>query len=171
MQFKNDILVLDFEGRGVDLLLQVGAILLDKKTLEEKANFCSYIHADLHGRESGRSGITQEMLIDAPSQKEVGEMLLEKFGTDVMLASWVANLDMAYLDILMKAAGLSLWKTYDYHVLDIWPAAYIYLVKQGYAGGLRSEEIFQYFGAKPRTFHDALGDCRIAADILRKIVS
>jgi len=35
---------------------------------------------------------------------------------------------------------------------------------------MRSEEIFQEFGAKPRGLHDALEDCRIAADVLRKIV-
>ncbi len=169
MHFPKDILVLDFEGRGLELLTQVGAVLLDKDTLEEKESFSSYIYADVGDRAGGRANITQAMVDGAPSQEEVGKMLLEKFGTDVLLASWVANMDMGYLDILMKAAGRSTWKTYDYHVFDIWPAAYLYLLKKGYTGGLGSEEMFRAFGAQSRNAHDALEDCRIAAEVLRKI--
>jgi DNA polymerase III epsilon subunit-like protein len=32
------------------------------------------------------------------------------------------------------------------------------------------EEIFQAFGIKPRGLHNALEDCRIAAEVLRKVV-
>lgn len=96
-------------------------------------------------------------------------MIAEKFGTDILIACWVANLDMSHWKKIITAAGLDVLK-YDYHVLDLWPAAYTYLVKKGYTGGMRSEEIFQEFGASPRGLHDALEDCRIAADVLRKLV-
>ena len=163
--------MLDFEGRYEPT--QIGAVLLDKETLEEKGNFSSYIYADLKGRVGLKSGITQEMLVGAPSQAEVGKMLFEKFGTDYLIGSWVANLDTRHFVTLLTAAGHGpdIWKEFDYHVLDIWPTAYIYLLKQGYEGGMNSEAIFQEFGAKPRGLHDALEDCRIAADVLRKIVA
>ncbi|OHB24937.1 MAG: hypothetical protein A2542_01540 [Parcubacteria group bacterium RIFOXYD2_FULL_52_8] len=176
MRFHKDILVIDFEG--TDTPAAVGAILLDKETLEEKDSFKSLIQSDLQGKTI--SGITQEMLVGAPSQGEVGRMIYEKFGTDVFLASWVANGDMTNFVRLMTAAGIDCFKQkstgidafkgYDYHIIDIWPAAYIYMLKQGYEGSIRSEAIFQYFGAKPRGIHDPLEDCRIAAEVLRKIV-
>lgn len=170
MKFIKDILVIDFEGGGEPEHepVQIGAVLLDKDSLAEKDSFSTYIYANLQKKADSLSGITQKMLEGAPTQAEAGKMIFEKFGTDIFIGSWVANFDLICFKKIITAAGLK-WEQYDYHVLDIWPAAYIYLLKQGYAGGIRSEEIFQFFGAKPRGLHDALEDCRIAADVLRKI--
>ncbi len=167
MKFAKNILFIDFEGKTEPV--QIGAVLLDKETLNEIDNFSSYIFADLRGEVKAKSGISQETLKGAPTQAEVGRMIFERFGTDILIGSWVATLDISHFKKIINAAGIG-WEQYDYHVLDIWPAAYIYLLKQGYNGGIGSEEIFQAFGAKPRGFHNALEDCRIAADVLRKIV-
>lgn len=167
MKFAKDILIIDFEGLVEPV--QIGAILLDKETLLEKDSFKSYISADLKGEVKAVSGISQETLEGAPTQTEVGKMVFKKFGTDVFIGSWVADADMTNFKKIISAAGIDI-KMYDYHILDIWPAAYIYLLKNGYSGGIRSEEIFQTFGATPRGLHDALEDCRIAADVLRKLV-
>ncbi|MDB5266586.1 MAG: hypothetical protein JWN89_401 [Parcubacteria group bacterium] len=166
MKFPKDILVIDFEGMRAPK--QIGAILLDKDTLAEKDSFVSYIHANLQGRSSVKSGITQEMLNGAPSQAEVGQEFFERFGSNVIIASFVAELDMKHLRTLTASRNGE--EQYDYHVLDIWPIAYTHLLKTGYQGGMNSEDIFQAFGAKPRGSHDALEDCRIAADVLRKCV-
>lgn len=167
MKCPKDILIIDFEG--LDEPVQIGAVLLDKETLEEKDNFSNYIWTDLKGEVKVASGISQETLKGAPSQAETGKMVFEKFGTQIMIGSWVANSDMKNFEKIITAAGLDI-KQYDYHVLDIWPVAYIHLLKQGYEGSIRSEEIFQQFGAQPRRLHNALEDCRITADVLRKIV-
>lgn len=167
MKFSKDILLIDFEGLAEPV--QIGAVLLDRKTLEEKDSFITYIWTDLQGEIKAASGISQETLKGAPTQAEVGRMIFEKFGTDVLIGSWVARADNKNFEKIINAAGLDP-KLYDYHILDIWPAAYIYLLKKGYDGSIRSEEIFKEFGAKPRGLHDALWDCRIAADVLRKIV-
>ena len=167
MKFAKDILLIDFEG--FDEPIQLGAILLDKDTLAEKSSFISYIHADLKGEDKIITGITQEMLDPAPTQAQVGRMLFDKFGTDVLIACWVSNLDMAHFKKIMTAADMDIRK-YDYHVLDIWPIAYAHLVKKGYTGSMRSEEMFHQFGAAPRGLHDGLEDCRLEADILRKII-
>jgi DNA polymerase III epsilon subunit-like protein len=175
MKFPKDILIIDFEG--VKNPLQLGAILLDKETLEEKDSFVSYIYADMEGFVSPTSGINQEMVNMAPKQEEVGKMIYEKFGTDIFIASWVQNLDITHFTQLVSAAGIDFiggrtdFKKYDFHILDIWPAAYIHALKKGYMGSITSEEMFQYFGAKPRGLHNALEDCRITADVLRKIVN
>lgn len=166
MKFIKDILLIDFEGRYDPT--QVGVVLLDKNTLEEKDNYSSYIFTDLKGRIGTKSGITQEMLNGAPSQAEVGKDIVERFGMNYLIGSWVANLDTRHFITIMSAAGYA-WEQFDYHVFDIWPAAYLHLIKQGYEGSISSEDIFQEFGAKPRGLHDALDDCRIAADVLRRI--
>ena len=168
MRFIKDILIIDFEGKREPI--QIGALLLDKDTLAEKDSFCSYIYADLKekDRSKSKSSITQDMLKGAPSQSEVGREFFEKFGTNILIGSWVDTLDIMHFKKIIDAAGIT-WDQYDYHILDIWPAAYIYLLKQGYEGGISSEEMFQFFGAKPRGRHNALEDCKITADILRKI--
>lgn len=175
MTFPKDILIIDFEGQKHPV--QIGAILLDKETLEEKDSFVSYIYTDLEGLIVKKSGITQEMINDAPKPAEIGKMVYKKFGSDIFLASFVQNLDITHFRNIMATAGIDFieaptdFKKYDFHILDIWPAAYIHALKNGYVGGTGSEELFQYFGAKPRGLHDALEDCRITADVLRKIVS
>ena len=167
MKFPKDILLIDFEG--FKFPKQIGAVLLDKNTLEEKDFYSSYIYGDMGSEKSLKSGITQEMLNGAPTQAQVGKIIFDKFGTEIMLASFVSDLDLRHFRTLMTSADIDS-KQYDYHILDIWPVAYIHLLKNGYAGKINSEEIFQAFGAKPRELHDALEDCRIAADVLRKLL-
>jgi DNA polymerase III epsilon subunit-like protein len=166
MNFAKDILVVDFEG-SKDSPTQIGAIILDKETLAEKDSFSSYIYAD-NVTTSKISGISQETLVGAPSQAEVGKMIYEKFGTDLFFAYFVGDLDIRFFKKLLKSAEIE-FSNYDYHTIDIWSVAYVYLLKQGYKGGVRSEEIFQAYGAKPRGLHNALEDCRLAAEVLRKI--
>lgn len=173
MKFVKDILLLDFEATVGDIDIgeptQIGAILLDKETLEEKDNFVSYISADLKGKVNEKTGITQEVLIGAPSQAEVGKIIFDRFGLDILLGSFAANLDMHMFRKIMTSAGIDS-KQYDYHILDLWPVSYIHLLKKGYEGGIRSEEVFRTFGMPPRDKHNALEDCRIAAEVLRKIM-
>ena len=168
MKFPKDILIIDFEGLSEPV--QIGALLLDKATLEEKDSFTSYIWADLKGKTKKKSGISQETLEGAPNQAEVGKQIFDRFGTNIFLASWVANADMRNFEKIIQATGIDCFNAYDYHIIDVWPAAYIHALKSGYTGGVNSEELFQYFGAKPRDLHNALEDCRIASDVLRKIV-
>jgi DNA polymerase III epsilon subunit-like protein len=178
MDFIKDILLIDFETTDIDPdkanPLQLAAVLLDKTTLEEKIAFSSFIKQDLTGADPQAlkvNGITQEQLASAPTQNEVINEFVKKFGTDVMLASWVQYLDCAMLYKMLKAADLDP-SLYDYyHYLDIWPLAYIYLVERGYQGGIHSDDMFKGFGMPHRGTHDALEDCRFAAEIFRKILN
>ena len=175
MQFPKDILIIDFEG--AEQPVQVGAVLLDKETFEEKQNFLSLVYADLTNDKPSKSGITQNELIGAPSRGEVGKMLYEQFGTDLFLASFVQNKDIRFFQSLLREAQIDFlasdtdFSKYDFHIIDIWPLAYVHLLKQEYTGSTKSEDIFQAFGAAPRGLHNALEDCRITADVLRKIIN
>ena len=92
MKFAKDILLIDFEGLAEPV--QIGAVLLDAETLEEKDSFLSYIWTDLKGEFKATSGISQETLQDAPTQAEIGKLIFDKFGSDILLGSWVAHTDI-----------------------------------------------------------------------------
>ncbi|MFO0862544.1 MAG: 3'-5' exonuclease [Candidatus Saccharibacteria bacterium] len=176
MKFKKDILMIDFEttdGRPTYAKpIQLAAILLDKDTLKEKQDFSSYIWQDL-SKADPRSlqihGITQDNLKDAPDQKEVMQRFLDHFGTDIFLSCWTTLLDARMLEDMLAAIGKD-FMTYDYHILDVWAIAYTELVKQGKGNISNSVHTFAEFGLPPRGHHDALEDCRHAAEVLRKIM-
>lgn len=174
MSFAKDILLIDFETTGGDpetiAPTQLAAILLDKETLQEKDSFISYIAADLSGIDPeilAISGITQEDLKGAPNMEDVAKSFSEKFSGDYFLSSWVEYLDRRMLIKMYKTAGL-LYK-FDYHYFDLWPVAYAHLLKNGYEKSIHSEDMFEAFGSPERNSHDALEDCRMEANILRKI--
>ena len=168
-------MIIDFESTGGDVdrdePLQPGALLLDKATLEEKSSFLTLIQCDYSKMKPEAlecHGITEAMLASAPTRAEAAQAFVDRFGFDFILASWVQNLDHAMLRKLIAAIDVPI-KSYDYHFFDLWPAAYVYLLKNGYTGTMRSEPMFQALGLPARDKHDALADCRMAADILRVV--
>lgn len=176
MKFAKDILLIDFECTNGNPYLaeptQLAAILLDKETLEEKDSFESFIYTDLSKGDPvalSVSGITQKDLENAPDQATVANSFINKFGHNVFLASWVEHIDRRMLHKIITSAGLT-YMDYDYHYLDLWPIAYFYLLKSGYAGDFHSDEMFKALGMLERGDHDALSDCRIEAEVLRKII-
>ena len=94
MDFKKDILLIDLETTGLDAslqeIIQLGAILLDRKTLKEKKSFSTYVkptkwkHRNLESMEVNK--IRWEQVKDAPSLKKAVENFELLFGTDVVLA-------------------------------------------------------------------------------------
>ncbi len=175
MQFQKDILLFDLETNGVNsevsVPLQIAAVLLDKETLEEKDSFTSYIKQDLSTADPESlkiNGIKPEQIENASESNEVMKAFLEKFGTDVLLASWVEFLDRRLLMRAFKQASLT-WG-YDPHYLDLWPIAYGHLVKNGYTGSIKSQPMFEQFNLPERGAHDALEDCRMEAEVFRKIM-
>lgn len=155
------------------LPIQLAAILLDRNDLSEKSTFTSYIKQDLSSANPESlevSGINETHLKDAPSQNEVLKQFLDKFGTNVLLCSYVELLDRRMLQKMLRDVGMSPI-IYDHHYIDLWPVAYFYLLKQGYTGNINSDEMFAALGLPERGKHDALEDCRFAANVLRKVLN
>lgn len=174
--FPKDLLIIDFESTLGDTEktepTQFGAILLDKSTLEEKKSFVSFIQTDLSimpKEKLIKKGFTPEKFANAPSTSEVVKKFIKEFGKDYFITSWVAGLDMILFRKLLSSAKVN-FSEFDYHVYDLWPIAFSYLLEKGYKGSWRSEAIFQEFGLPPRNIHDALEDCRHAAKVLRKMM-
>jgi DNA polymerase III epsilon subunit-like protein len=173
--FSKDILLIDFETTGLDLdkalPIQLGAVLLDKESLEEKNHFLSFIKQDVSemSEESAKiHGITQDMLSFAPEPAEVIKDFLNTFGADVYLSSWNEMLDHTMLKKMLESVGKDIYE-HDYHYLDIWSLVYMHLVREGRGDIIKSEPTFRYFGLPARKTHDALEDCRHTAEVLRKV--
>ncbi len=173
--FSKPILIIDFETTGLDLKsslpIQLGAVLLDKESLVEQDNFLSFIKQDLSGMspESAKiHGITSSDLQGAPTQNQVMKKFLARFGVDVYLASWNEMLDHCMLGRMLGGIGKDIYE-HDYHYLDIWSLAYMYLVGQGRGDIVRSEQTFEFLGLPKRNLHNALEDCQLTAEVLRKV--
>lgn len=174
--FPKDILIIDFETSHTDLEkakpLQIGAVLLDRSSLEEINHFVSYVQADLTDaspKTLAINGITKEKLVGAPEAKEVARRFVETFGKNFFYSGWVCEKDRALFRKMMLETGINP-SEFDYHLLDVWPIAYAHLIKKGYQGSTGSEPMFKEFGLTERGSHDALDDCRRAAEILRIVL-
>lgn len=183
--FSKDILLFDFESTGFtndpstgDVAdpgepTQLGAILLDKKDLSEKASFLSDIKADpemLDPWVLEHTDITPERVLNAPPREVVAQKFVDQFGTDVYLASWNVTFDRYWLFLLVEAIG-RLDTMYDYHHLDVWSLCYGYLCQLGHPEIIRSEDTFKAFGQNARSAHNALDDCRRTAEVLRATIN
>lgn len=185
MNFKRDILLIDTEFSGFDFpkkhdVLQIAAVLLDKKTLKEKKYFSSYVkprHWKNRDKESMKvNKITWKMVKDAPSLTQATKKFNRSFSKNVIQAFYVGYNDKRILLEAYKRAGLK-WP-FDYHYFDLWALFYGILAKHN---KLNSKKDFAGFGLEylikilnikidKNQLHNALVDCRVEAEVLRRIV-
>ncbi len=181
--FSKPVLLFDFESTGFKRdkygdvddpgdPTQLGAVLLNPKTLQEEASFLSDIHADAKKLDPWvleHTDITKERVENAPKSGEVAKKFMQQFGVDLYLASWNVVFDQIWLNALIKSAGRHA-TMYDYHHIDVWSLAYAYLCQRGYSEVVRSEATFKLFGQSARSAHNALDDCRRTAEVLRAVL-
>lgn len=175
--------MLDIESTGTDVtkheIIQLAAVLLDKKTLKEKKSFNSFVKP-LNWRKRDPEAmavcnIAWEDVKDAPSIKTVLQKFDKTFGKDVIPATYGGNLDVIFLPAAYRAAKLKY--PFEYHTLNIWPLCYAFMAKKKQLTnrkrfvGFSLEDIGNYLKVPAtKARHDALGDCRYQADILRKLL-
>ncbi len=181
--FKHDLLLIDIESTGVDItkheLIELGAILLDKKTLKEKKTFEAFIKPHKWSSRDPEAmavnQITWDQLKKASSLKSVLTKFQQTFGTKVTLANYGTILDTAMLRTSYKQINKNY--PFDYHVFDIWPLCYTYMARKK---KLTNPKKFPGFSLEdlaktlkvtvPANRHTALADCRLEAEILRKLL-
>ncbi len=181
--FNKDILILDIEATGVDFnkheLIEIGALLLDKKTLREKKSFESFIKpkrwADREPEAMAVNKISWDELKKALSLKTVLRQFEATFGTNVIIAPYGTILDTAMLRVGYKQCRMIY--PFDYHVFDIWPLAYTYMAKHKLLinkerfSGFSLDDVAQHFNiTPPNDRHTALADCRLEAAVLRCLI-
>ncbi len=180
--FNRDILLIDTEATGLNMnkheLIQLAAVLLDKKTLKEKKNFNSYIKPARWKRRDPAAmkvnRLTWSNLKDAPPAKAVIKKFTRAFPHRVILAYYGGPLDIDFLRALYKKIGRQ--QPFDYHFFNLWGLFYGYLAKRGKLTnrrrftGFTLEDLMKRFNIPSPGRHDALVDCRIEAEILRRIM-
>ncbi len=181
--FNKDLLIVDVEATGADFsryeLIQLGAILLDKKTLIEKKSFESFVKPkrweDREPEAMAVNNISWDELKKAPALKPTLQKFEQTFGTNVIITPYGSILDTALLRMSYKASKMQY--KFDYHVFDIWPLAYTYMAKhklltnKSRFSGFSLEDTAKHFGIEllPGR-HTALADCRLEAAVLRKLL-
>ena len=183
MNFKRDLLLIDLETTGLDAqkheIIQIAAILLDKKTLKEKEIFSSFIsplrwkNRDLESMKV--NGIKLDQLKGAPSLKTVLSQFNKIFKPqEVVLSHYGGPLDMDFMREAYKKAGLK-WQ-FDYHYFNLWAVFYAFLASRNKLKnskkftGFSLDDFMKEFKIKSNSRHDALEDGRIEAEVLRRIM-
>ena len=182
--FKKDILLIDIESTGLDVtrheIIQLAAILLDKKTLREKKSFTTFIKPRHWERRSAPAMAVNKIkfsqLSGAPSLKTALQRFHAAFPKNVILANYGGNHDVVFLAAAYRISKLRY--PYDYHTFNMWALCYTYMAlrnklnnKKKFAG-FSLEDISKHFKIPvPANRHDALADCRIEADILRHVLA
>lgn len=181
--FNKDLLIIDVEATGVDYqkheLIELAAVLIDKKTLKEKKFFSSFIKPKHWGRRVPEAmavnNITWDELKSAPEIKSVLKKFEKTFGTNVILSPYGTIMDTAMLRLAYKQSKMAY--KFDYHVFDIWPLCYVYLAKKKLLTnrkkftGFSLEDLANHFKIEvPINRHTALADCRLQAEVLRNLV-
>ena len=183
MNFKRDLLLIDLEMTGLETskheIIQIGSLLLDRKTLREKQSYMTYVASKKWENRDPVSmkinGIQKADLIGAPSLMEVLGEFVSLYGYSSMITVWGGTLDTFFLKAAFEKCKLKYG--YDYHVFNIWSLAYPILAKQnkltatGKFSGFGVDQLLKKYKIKvDGKRHDALTDCRIEAEILRHIM-
>jgi DNA polymerase-3 subunit epsilon len=185
MNFKRDILLIDTEFSGFNFpkkhdLLQIAAVLLDRKTLKEKKFFNTYVRPTKWKSRDPESmdinKISWETVKDAPTLSHAINKFNRAFPKNIIQAFYVGYNDKRILLEAYKKADLK-WP-FDYHYFDLWALFYGVLAKNNQ---LKSKKDFAGFGLEylikkfkikinKNQLHNALVDCRIEAEVLRKVI-
>jgi DNA polymerase-3 subunit epsilon len=183
MDFHKDLLLIDLETTGLDAskqeIIQLSAILLDKKTLKEKSFFNAYARPVKWAQRNSESmkinGIKKEWLDAAPPLKTVLMQFNKQFkASQVILSYYGGPVDMDFMREAYKKAGIK-WQ-FDYHYFNLWAFFYAHLAAKKQLkntkkfSGFSLEDLMKKFKIKSNARHDGLEDCRIEAEILRKIL-
>lgn len=182
MNFWKDLLLIDLETTGLDSskheIIQLAAVLLDKKTLKEKETFNNFVKPSSWDKRNPESmkinGISWEQVKNAPTLKKVLDSFQKQFGRAVILSYYGGPVDMDFLRAAYKKIGKKF--LFDYHYFNLWALFLSYLAvrnkltnKKKFAG-FNLDDFMAEFKLKSKHRHDALADCRIEAEILRKII-
>ena len=175
MKLSSDIIIFDLEASCKTFgkneieesnIIEIGAVKLDKKTLEIKAEILPEI--------SKITNISPEMVSDKPNFKEVFLKFVDWYGekNKSILSSFGIYYDLPLLRKEVRVSGLNYG---DYFVgggLDVRSLAIYYLAKNNHStSGISIEHLLQKMEIKTDfQFHRALDDAKATALILQKIM-
>lgn len=181
--FNKDLLLIDIESTGTNVakheIIQIAAILLDKKTLKEKGVFSTFIKPRKWKQQDPEAmavnGITLAQVKNAPPLRQALQQLVKTFGTSVIVTVYAGNLDVVFFTAAFREQNMRY--PYDYHTFDIWSLCYNYMARRHKLtdrkkfAGFSMESVAKHFRIPlPARRHQALIDCQIEAEVLRALM-
>ncbi len=184
MNFKHDLLLVDLETTGLDSscheIIQIAALLLDRRTLKKKKSFNNFIRPTewkSRDRESMKvNKIIWEQIKDAPDLKSAIKKFNKEFSPKkVVLSYYGGPLDMDFLRVAYKKSAVK-WQ-FDYHYFNLWAVFYGSMAAKNQLksktkhAGFTLDSLAKKLKVKiSGSRHDAFYDCRLEAEVLRKII-
>jgi DNA polymerase III epsilon subunit-like protein len=185
--FTKDLLVIDTETTGLDIakhsLIQVAALRLDRSTLAEIDRYASYVQLSPEAWQSQDPKALEvhkipfDTLKDAPTLQDVIKELESRFNPeDVLLSAYNLPFDSGFLYEAYRRLGRRM--PYDFHGVDIWAFAYQYWCNVEHTLnpqkrlGFGLSDVAALLGVTTTgAYHDALTDCEVEAEVLRKLLA
>lgn len=186
MKFSSDIVIFDLEascktfGRNEieeSNIIEIGAVKLDKKTLEVNSEFSELIKPseyEILPEISKITNITPEMVSDKPIFKDVFLKFIDWYGekNKSTLSSFGIYYDLPLLRKEVRVSGLNYG---DYFVgggLDVRSLAIYWLAKNNHStSGISIEHLLQKMEIQTDfQFHRALDDAKATSLILQKVM-
>ncbi len=184
MDFKHDLLLIDLEMTGLDStrheIIQLAGILLDKKTLKEIKVFNYFVKPARFKNRDPKSMAVNKIklgqLQNSPSITAVIKHFNKAFNPkEVILTFYGGLLDMDFLRLAYKKAKVK-WE-FDYHYFNLWAFFYGFLAAKNqlknskkFTGFTLDELMKKHKVNVSGARHDGLFDCRVEAEVLRKII-
>lgn len=175
----------DVEGTGLDFtrheIIQIATLRLDKRTLEEVDRFATYVkpeHWELRDPNAmAVNKISYDVVAIAPDIQKALALLESKYNpSEVLLTAYNSWFDMGW--VRTSYSRLDRHSPFEFHSFDIWALAYLYWSKNpGVPNpakpiGFGLSDMAALLGVKTSgTFHDAMTDVEVEAEILRRLMS
>ncbi len=178
--FPKNLLVIDVETTGTDpglhSTVQIGAVLLDRYTLEEVKEWSAIIKRQEKNPANPASmslhGLTVEQIANGKDAKYAITEFLETFGTDYLLAGWNVGFDVQFFRALFRHAGLAdAFDQIDYHRVDVWSIAQFLKSMGMFHSDVSSLScLCEQLGLRRSKAHSGLEDAKITATALKKLI-
>lgn len=167
ISFDSEIIAFDLETTGIsaenERITEIGAVRIVNGELKDE--FCTFVNPEKHVPEriTEITGITDEMLLDAPSEKDALKLFYEFCGNCKILVAHNAGFDTSFL----KAANERIGIPFSYSYADT-----LAMARSMYSDlpNHKLDTVGNYLKLPPFNHHRACDDARELAYILVKML-
>ncbi len=175
MRFIKDILLIDLETSGPDVerdvVVQFGAVLLDKDNLLEKANYSTYVRNSLLSEtlqgHAASVRVDISVLQNSPKPLDFIKEVTTRFRPDATLAVPSASQLFSFRQMFRKQATAF---PYDLSVIDLWTLYYTFGMRIGLKKIPSLHTLLDHFHLRISNPYDAFERVKLQAEVLRKIL-
>jgi DNA polymerase-3 subunit epsilon len=174
------ICFIDFETTGIDIFrdepIDFGAVLVDND-LKPIKEFSSKIALQKNVYFTKRAfnihNITEEDLIEAPSQKQVLDNFFEEFGTNYRLGGWNISFDVSFLRKMCNKNGMMVnFNKINHRHIDTQTLGFLINELNLIAESNNSlNDWINYFGYNRMQNHSAIDDAKLTYKVYKELVA